>query len=87
MPSVLVDQPIERRVLPLHHLAHRFEKRLTMRSKLVIQVVGEFMAKDLVNGVAFVAQPFHRLTSPPVAETRRVAVRGQLPDEGSDYQM
>ena len=55
-----------------------------MRSKLVVEVVGEFMEKEFVDGAALIAQLFHRLTSPPVAETRRVAVRGQLQDEGSD---
>lgn len=80
-------QAVERRIVPLHHLTHRFEERLTMRSKFVVQVVGEFMSKEFIDGAALVAQPVHRLTSPLVAETRRVAVRGLLQDEGSDYQM
>ena len=71
-------------VVRIDIFAHGLKEHLTLRLQLPIQVVGELVTKQLVDGAALGAEFLHRLASPSIAETCAVGVDRKLQDGGSD---
>ena len=75
---------VEGGVVRVDDFSHGLEEWLGLCLQLPIQVVGELVTKQLVDGAALGAEFLHRLASPSIAETCAVGVDRKLQDGGSD---